>query len=416
MKNNRIPINHVFTPRSSNVNPDMYIPRPDHERDLKRAIEGSMHTIVSGASGTGKSWLCKKVAHEQGWTTKFANCANASRLNSVTEELCQTLIPLGTQSQTGYRSSMEGGIGAIGLAGKIGTERTFTVAPQERLSLAFSSARSEAGSNRLIIVLDNLESIFSQKHLMQELGNILLLLDDARYAQYNLKFLLIGIPSEIREYYHKIPDLEPVSNRVSEITPLRSLSSLQVRQLIKAGFQNQLLVILDEKMLSSWSSHVYHVTLGLAQRVHEYCEILAYEVQESGWKPTIKHLEVADSKFMLSSLQKSYAVVESCMNERQTKTSRRNQVLFTLGQIGAPEFDAKFVETRLRSIFPNSTNGVSLGIGPILSELCEPEKALLRRISKTNYFSFIDPKSIMCLRMMLAKGDDDSVQKLLIRM
>jgi hypothetical protein len=50
-------INQVFTPRKAIVNPAMYIPRPQLEKELKRAIEGSLHSILTGESGSGKSWL-----------------------------------------------------------------------------------------------------------------------------------------------------------------------------------------------------------------------------------------------------------------------------------------------------------------------------------------------------------------------
>jgi type IV secretory pathway ATPase VirB11/archaellum biosynthesis ATPase len=48
-------IKEVFTPRSAEVNEAMYIPRPHHQKELKRAVEGSMHAVLCGESGSGKS-------------------------------------------------------------------------------------------------------------------------------------------------------------------------------------------------------------------------------------------------------------------------------------------------------------------------------------------------------------------------
>jgi Cdc6-like AAA superfamily ATPase len=197
----------------------MYIARPLHEKELKRAIQGSKHAIVSGVSGTGKSWLCKKVAKDEKWTTKFANCANASRLGSLTKEIINALIPDGAQNQVGYSQTLAGEVGIPGLKGGATTNRSYILAASDELEKSFRTARSLAGNNPLIVILDNLESIFSNKKLMQELGNILLLLDDSRYATYRVKFLLVGIPSEIREYFHCLPNLEPVSNRLTEVAP-----------------------------------------------------------------------------------------------------------------------------------------------------------------------------------------------------
>src|ERR1035437_1698574 len=245
MSSSKIPINHVFTPRSHEVNSEMYISRPHHEKELKRAITGSKHAIVSGVSGTGKSWLCKKVAKDQKWNTKFANCANASRLGTITTEIINVLVPEGNQTQIGYSQSIAGEIGIPGIKGGATTNRSYNVSAMDDLEKAFRIARSNAGSSILVVVLDNLESIFSSKKLMQELGNILLLLDDQRYAVYRIKFLLVGIPSEIREYYHSLPNMEPVSNRLTEVPPLRSLSATQVKEFVNKGFNGQLLVGLN---------------------------------------------------------------------------------------------------------------------------------------------------------------------------
>lgn len=50
----------VFTPRSPEVNSEMYIARPDLEKALKNALRSSLHVIIHGESGTGKSWLYKQ--------------------------------------------------------------------------------------------------------------------------------------------------------------------------------------------------------------------------------------------------------------------------------------------------------------------------------------------------------------------
>lgn len=56
----------VFTPRSAQVNPDMYIPRPGLETSLRRGLLGNLHVVLHGESGTGKTWLYKKVFADDG--------------------------------------------------------------------------------------------------------------------------------------------------------------------------------------------------------------------------------------------------------------------------------------------------------------------------------------------------------------
>ena len=84
-------INEVFTPRRTEVNREIYVDRLDLEKSLIRALNGSLHAIIFGESGSGKSWLYKKVLSDISAKVATANCANASRLGSLTEEIKQVV-------------------------------------------------------------------------------------------------------------------------------------------------------------------------------------------------------------------------------------------------------------------------------------------------------------------------------------
>ena len=160
-----IPIDAVFTPRNHEVNEDMYIRREHHEKRLKRAVLGSMHTIVSGASGTGKSWLCKKVCKEESWKTRFANCANANRLGSITKEIYNCIIEQGTQIENAYEQEIDASVNTVVVKGGAKTKRTYTITSDEELEKAFSFLRKQAKSKHAVVVLDNLEAVFANKEL-----------------------------------------------------------------------------------------------------------------------------------------------------------------------------------------------------------------------------------------------------------
>jgi MoxR-like ATPase len=51
----------VFTPRAATVNQSMYIDRPQLERSIETSLRVKFHLIIHGESGTGKTWLYKKV-------------------------------------------------------------------------------------------------------------------------------------------------------------------------------------------------------------------------------------------------------------------------------------------------------------------------------------------------------------------
>ncbi len=108
MSNIRPKITEVFTPRSASVNPRMYIDRPAHQKDLKRAVEGSLHAILCGESGGGKSWLYRHVAQLEGWKTFFANAGNAARYKTLTGTIANAIHEDGDMKCTGYTQTLGG--------------------------------------------------------------------------------------------------------------------------------------------------------------------------------------------------------------------------------------------------------------------------------------------------------------------
>jgi hypothetical protein len=416
MADKRSKITDVFTPRSAEVNHEMYIHRPQHERDLKRSVDGSLHTIVCGESGSGKSWLYKKVAETEGWKLFNSNAANAVRKKSLTQAIADATIKGGNKDLAEYSQKLGANVGAFGFGGGADATRKYEVKKEDLLLHAFKAAREQSGSEKAVVVVDNLEAMYSNKDLMEELGNIVLLLDDSDYDKYKIKFLIVGVPAGVIEYFQSIENLETISNRLQEVRSLESLSRSQIEDFIKRGFVEHLLVPLGAVEIGRITSHVNQVTLGIPQRLHEFCQILAYEMEENGWTFDSKLLPICSAKYLNACLRKAYAVVDGFMNERKTRTGRRNQVLYSLGLIQGTDFDAQEVENMVRKEFPASTDGTKLAVGQMLSELCVGTAPLLRRISKSANYRFADPRYLMCLRIMLRKSDtDDTVIKLKFR-
>jgi hypothetical protein len=385
----------------------MYIERPQHERDLKRAIAGSLHPILCGESGSGKSWLYKHVAGEEAWKTYYANAANAARYDSLTSIIELAVREDDEREVVEFSQELGAEAKAFGFGGSGKAARKYKIKRRELLLQAFKAARAKAGENAAVVVIDNLEAIFSKPKLMEELGNIILLVDDSDYAKYEIRMLIVGVPSDVVEYYQRIPNLEPVTNRLTELPSLFSLNWGQIEDFVKRGFVEHLKVPLGIAQIREIALHLDDVTLGIPQRLHEYCELLGYHIEDSEWKYDASLLEVTDQRFLKSSLKKAYTVVNGCMNERRTKAGRRNQVLYALGRIKATEFDVKGVEAMVRKEFPLSTHNIALAVGQTMAELSEGEAPLLRRAPKGYTYRFADPRYLMCIRAMLRKNAAD---------
>lgn len=401
-------ISTVFTPRNADVNLKMYVPRLSLERALLRSICGSMNSLLFGESGNGKSWLYKKVLHQDGIAYAVANCANASRLGSITAEICSTLIPSGVSQKTSYSESKEAGVKAVVAEGKIGSQNQFSVKQDEPLFQALSIFRKRVGTGPAVLVLDNLESIFKSPTLMDELADIVILLDDSRYSTFKIKLLIVGIPNGTLEYFAKTKNMESVANRIEELPKVSGMTLPEVTTLVTRGF---ILLKLSVKSsdLTQISKHIHHITMGVPQRVHEYCEKLAFEISDQVGGYTADLLSKTDKIWLRIGLRQAYTVMESHLNSKRTTIARRNQVIYAIGQIKVHQFDSNTIITKLRETFPATVTDSSMGVGSILNDLAGGETPLLSKNPKTSDFRVIDPRYVMCVRVALFLTPDTSV-------
>ena len=206
-------ITEVFTPRLSEVNSAMYVNRPVLEKLLQRAIKRNSHTLIFGESGNGKSWLYKKVLDEVKTPYVVANCANASRLGSLTKEICNTIIEPGTVKKLGFSEEKAVEIGAYFAKGGLKHIGNYEMASDEPLLEAFKLF-NYAVPKKKILVLDNRESIFDSPLLMTELADIVILLDDSRYSSCNINLMIVGIPNGVLQYFRETKSAESVATEL----------------------------------------------------------------------------------------------------------------------------------------------------------------------------------------------------------
>jgi hypothetical protein len=401
----------VFTPRSSQVNLKTYVPRLDLERMLLRSVQGSMHSLLFGESGNGKSWMYKKVLDENDIRYSVANCANASRGRSITNEIFSALTEPGTSQRVAYNESKEAVVKALVAEGKLINQTEYLVHQTEPLAQALSRFRRSIGQRTGVIVLDNLESIFNHTDLMDELADILILLDDERYAKYKIKFLIVGVPNGVLEYFAKTKNLDSVSNRIEELPKVAGLNVPMVRTLVNTGFNELLKFRLSDESINRISGHVHHVTLGVAQRVQEYCEKLAYNIEDKRGIFTLDLLDRTDTDWLRQGMRQGYTVVESHLNSKRTTIARRNQIIYCIGKISSHQLDSTKVTSKLIEEFPDTTSERNMGVGSILAELASGDSPLLRKNPNTSEYRICDPRYLMCIRLMLRKREDNVIFK-----
>ena len=239
--------------------------------------------------------------------------------------------------------------------------------------------------------------------------NIVLLLDDDRYAVFKIKLLIVGVPNGVLEYFERIQNASSVANRLEELPKVLSLTGLGVKSIVEKGFNELLGFRLTPDDTKLCSNHVHEVTMGVAQRVHEYCEKLAYKIESTRRAtlvrpPITEHIKQADLDWLRVGLRQAYTVVEAHLNNRRTTIARRNQVIYCLAKVKTHQFDAKKMEELVRAEFPVSAS-LNMGISGILGDLSSGSNPMLKKTLNTADYRVADPRYIMCIRTVLTKDE-----------
>lgn len=412
IQSRRKPIEEVFTPRNAFVNDLMYITRPELEYSLKQKIRGTQNIIIHGESGCGKSWLYKKVLSELGILYRPVNLANASISGSIYKQIENELLEE-TPRMTGYTEKISSEVNVAVLKGGADHTNNYILEHKDPLIRLFENMSKKAHGNKSFIVFENLERIFTNSSLMHELGSLIILLDDEKYAHYNVRFLIVGVPSSVTEYFSKTKNLETVSNRLVSIPEVSKLDRNQVKHFVEIGFVKQLRIDLHKyNLFTSYFDHIEWVTNGIPQKLHEYCQELSYLCEANNWIPQSSFLGDTDAIWLRNTLQKHYIVINELMNSSGTKIGRRNQVLYSLGKLQHSAFTITELERILRLEFPDTTRGKTLSLTGTLGDIVEYHNSFIKR-SNSNYI-ISDMQYILCIRAMLIKIGDERVDKLSI--
>lgn len=398
----------VFTPRAHSVNPAMYISRPDLETALTNGLRGAKQIVVHGESGSGKSWLYKRVLSQLSYEWLVADLANASRFGSITKEFANQIDRLERARKVGYTETKEANLGIAGFGGGIAHSGNFELTAKEPFEQCLEYLRKSAGKRGAVIALDNFERIVDQPPLVKELADLISLTDNADYAAYEVKLVIVGVPGDLRTYFASVDQQSTIANRLVEVPEVARLPVGEVATFVARGLVEELGLLVDARDMDDISRHVAWVTDCIPQHLHEYCLELAFIAERSSDVLTREDLDRADAAWLRTSLVSSYTAVEMHMNSRTTAAGRRNQAIYAIGCCTKQDFRYDEIEAIVRGEFPESTEDRSLNIAAQLTPLSEGDAPLLTRTPKQDAYRLVSPKYRMCIRTMLRKDPSGS--------
>lgn len=401
----------IFTPRSAEINSRVYVPRPDLEEELQDALSESQHIVIFGESGNGKTWLYRRVFEKNNVHYDVVNLAQASLFGSLQAAFKNQIDRL---ERARLDSEVMKGGGAVKLMGSgvdATWQKTFKFGEKEPFEdlLSFISNTAKKSVFK-ILVLENFEQIVTNEAMCKQVADCIMLLDDPVYASYGVKLCIVGVPSGIEDALAQHGHIETISSRLKEIPEVARMTENEARALVKLGLEDILkLKILGEK--ENFYKEILWVTDRIAIELQEFGLKLAKEAVKNRQIIDRRVFDRAKNKWLNNSLKANIAAVTSRLNSKETKTARRNQVIYSCGMIKKLNFTYRDVEEEVRRQFPENTKGVALNVSAELSGLTKGENPILKRMRSDETYRFLNPKYKMVVRSILTKIDNGKVQR-----
>lgn len=417
--NHRVLPNQVFTPRRSEVNNEMYIDRSLLEDELIDAIYGSNHILIHGESGTGKSWLYKYTFHDQDIPYTVANLSNASRLGGIDAEFDNLVNTDISVQKTEYIEEKSAGLSCGVGSGKLVHKAKYEILTKEPFEQCLEILFNKANGKVSCLVFDNFEQILDQPDIVREIANCIILLDDDRYAKYNVKIVIVGVPNGIERYFSMQPNVATIINRITELPEVTGFTKEEARRFPKKGFKEILGYYCSD--YATLGERIAYVTNRIPQQLHELCYSIAMQLERLGEKEiTNAHLINGANKWFKQSLSGSFTSINAILNFDED-TNNKTRVLYAIGRYDSDEINPSHVASLLAVHFPKFTDSLQcinsgksiddvIDIEDILKTISKEKNPIIRLTPNGKTYRFVRPQYQMSLRIMLELDQEELVR------
>lgn len=397
----------VFTPRSHDLNQRTYADRPNLEIKLKRALSGHKYIIIYGESGNGKTWLYKRVLNNLNVTFKIINLARIHNEGSLNALFALKLGGMGASMPTGTKTEIEGGIKPGGIGGSVKRTEESSTIPTGSFEQLAAEMHMTSGGKPTVLVLDNFEQIVDSDEYVRQVASIIISADDEFVARNNIKVMIVGTPSDIKQMISKVSNANTISNRFIEIPEVARLEFGEARHIMAQGFEKHLKLtfVVDKNQLYK---SISYKTDRIAQHVQELCLKIAQIAAENHQTVTEAVVLEAEKEWLEETLQTDLTTVEALMNAQRTKVGRKNQTMYCLGLVEEEDFRRTDIEKLVRTNF-SVDGGTSLNVAQILSDFATCDNPIIRRVGKGGKYRFCSPKTKIVIRTKLKLDSNNLV-------
>lgn len=390
----------VWTPRSSEVNNDMFIDRPQM-KSLEKAFRGPYHIIIHGQSGCGKTWLYKKFFKDSRIPYVTINLNDASRFGSIEGCYVQAI-----QNGEPKRKSKE----TVECISSIMPYRVgFSEKNTEEFEIKTESFmhfcnyfHKKYGRKKYAIVYENFEHALNEPGVLDGLSNALMTLDDENFSKFNFKIVIVGVPNQIRHLVSYFNHSETIKNRIMEVPEITGLNSDGVSELLDRGFVRKQHFVVEKKEEVYRLVEIY--SLGVPQFIHDIALSASSYAISNDFRVFPKTIEAAALDTVEGSIFLHHSTILANLVNYKKHREFVYKIIKSIANIEANSFNFFAVTDKYNELFPG--DGFYVRDAEVfLADLCrEPNQVLAFRRDMEAY-RFVSPKMKMALRVITGLQD-----------
>ncbi|MGD2133212.1 MAG: AAA family ATPase, partial [Maricaulaceae bacterium] len=318
------------------------------------------HIVIKGRSGCGKSWLYKKVLEEQRAYFVDVSLANANlQAGLIAAVKKRVLGGVGELSQSGRAAGRRIGFEGTGLSGSDSTTHTH-IRPDDWLACVKEVRRRADAKKRgckAFVVLENFEAIRGSASARQEIISMVMNLDDAAYAEYDVRLIIVGTPHNLYDFLVRGQE-DSLRSRLIEVPEVGRMPEAAAKALLKRGFVDHLAMSFDHGE-DRYLRDMAWMADRIPQKLQHLGLCVALCARENGNKITEDVLKKARGMWLSQFAAGMHAAISQHLRMGTTGAQSRAKVLYAIAQFDREQFSHNDIYNVLKRKVSKKTSAPS---------------------------------------------------------
>tara|TARA_R110002051_G_scaffold325285_1_gene426844 strand:- start:2489 stop:3709 length:1221 start_codon:yes stop_codon:yes gene_type:complete len=340
----------VFRPGSPDPG-GAYVERSELESQIDSFFGQSRAGLLTGISGSGKTWLYKKCLERNHIRSCSLNLQ--PQYPKRIEDLAG--VELGKRGQFKARSAnrkfgLKAVIGWFG--GTAESSNTLEARDEDVVYELIKYLQQDDPKTAVCLVIENIEQGLMNPQSLHDLRALIMKMTDEPFTSMNAHLLLVSANMELLSRLTNVEAGEAIIRRIEVFSEVTSFSEDEAKKLIEEGFEKQLKMRISQKGRFLESCRIS--TAYRPDYMQQFCLEVANIARAEKNTVSKSVIDKALSKWEKTRLAPYKKRINNFMNQGDTKKSARDKIMIVISDHGfSDHFTPRDVLRELERRFPD---------------------------------------------------------------